>query len=203
MNFLAHIFLAGPDTGLQVGNFLADFTGRREQASLPESIRRGIRMHHAIDRYTDDHPAVRHSVGLLRPEHGRYAPVVLDVLLDHLLIRNWERYSDRSLRNFTATVYEVLMAHRMLMPEALRDRWLPAMVADDWLMRYGTMEGLAETFRRMGHRCSKPWFLKGAEARLHRHHADLEADFLLFFGELRTYLIEWLAEDLSGVPPAG
>ncbi|MEY3050337.1 MAG: hypothetical protein RLY31_122 [Bacteroidota bacterium] len=198
MNFLAHIWLSGPDTGLQVGNFLADFIGPQEQAALPQSVRRGVRMHHVIDRYTDDHPAVRHSVELLRPEHGRYAPVVLDVLLDYILIHNWDRYSDLPLRGFTSTVYEVLMGHRDLMPAMLRERWLPAMVADDWLMRYGTVEGLSETFRRMGRRCSKPWFLDGATASLGQHYADLEADFHRFFGELQTHLDTWRRENPCG-----
>ena len=68
MNYLAHFALAGPETGLLVGGFLGDYIkGRLENRFSPE-IERGIRLHRAIDQYTDSHPVVKTATSDLIPD---------------------------------------------------------------------------------------------------------------------------------------
>ncbi|MEK7257992.1 MAG: DUF479 domain-containing protein, partial [Bacteroidota bacterium] len=111
MNFLAHFLLSGKSEPLIVGNFLGDFLKNREVAALPETVRAGVILHRHIDTFTDRHPAVLQSVQRLRPVHGRYSPVLLDVFYDFILAKNWETYCSQNLGDFAAEKYEILQRH--------------------------------------------------------------------------------------------
>lgn len=190
MNFLAHFYLSGNNESLIVGNFLGDYLKNPQVALLPEAIRQGVWLHRHIDSYTDQHPAVRKSAVLLRQAHGRYAPVILDVIYDYVLAKNWDKYSEDSLGNFTAGIYKVLKKHQYLMPDFLKQN-LPHMIADDWLVRYGTKEGLRFTFSRMKLRSSNPHFFENAVESMQLHYAQIENDFNTFFPEAILKFKDW------------
>jgi acyl carrier protein phosphodiesterase len=183
MNFLAHLYLSGPDEHLMVGNFLADFISNKEVALLPPDIQKGILMHRQIDSFTDQHPMVKQSAKRLHASHGKYAPVILDVYHDFLLAQNWHRYADQPLGEFSAGVYEVLLRHLPIMPVMLHDR-LPRMVADDWLVRYGTEDGLRFTFSRVKLRSSAPHFFDNAVESLTNQHNEFNEEFNSFFPDV-------------------
>lgn len=190
MNFLAHLYLSGKEEPLIVGNFLGDFLKNPQVAKLPQSIRQGVWLHRRIDSFTDQHPVVRNSAKLLRSVHGRYAPVILDVLHDYILAKNWTRYSDDSLIKFTSGIYKILQNHRHLMPAFLQHR-LPLMIADDWLTRYGTEEGLRFTFSKMKLRSSNPHFFENAVESMQDNFEQLENDFNTFFPEAILMFKDW------------
>ena len=60
MNFLAHSYLSFSEEQL-VGNMIADFVKNRDVARLPESIQKGIKLHRAIDTFTDAHPLIHEA----------------------------------------------------------------------------------------------------------------------------------------------
>ncbi|MBI5917446.1 MAG: DUF479 domain-containing protein [Bacteroidetes bacterium] len=185
MNFLAHFYLSGDAEPLIVGNFLGDFLSNREVVALPADIQEGVRLHRQIDTFTDQHPMVHQSTARLREVHGKYAPVILDVLHDFVLANNWGRYSNVELSAFASGVYEVLRRHLPLMPGYLQER-LPRMIADDWLVRYGTEEGLRFTFNRMKMRSSRPHFFENAVESLTKDYIDYEEAFHVFFPDVIT-----------------
>ena len=80
MNYLAHIFLSGPNRKVQLGNFVGDAVKGSSYKNYPSDIAKGIQLHRAIDDYTDHHPAVCEVVHRLQPEFGRYSGVLLDIL---------------------------------------------------------------------------------------------------------------------------
>jgi len=183
MNFLAHLFLSCEEEELLIGNFIGDFVRGSQLDHYPEGIQAGIWLHRKIDTFTDAHPIVREGARLLRPEHSRYAPVILDVFYDFLLIKNWSTFSDESLRKFTQNVYKTLERNMEQMPPALQRR-VPHMIADDWLMRYGEWDGLAFAFNRMQLRVSRPAYFDGVTDNLKQHEATLDAGFLAFFPDV-------------------
>ena len=71
MNYLAHIFLSGPNRKVQLGNFVGDAVKGSSYKNYPSDIAKGIQLHRAIDDYTDHHPAVCEVVHRLQPEFGR------------------------------------------------------------------------------------------------------------------------------------
>jgi acyl carrier protein phosphodiesterase len=56
-------------------------------------------MRHAIDRFTDHHPCVWQSKSGLGSQ-GRLKAVVIAITYDHLLTKNWHRYSEQPFALF-------------------------------------------------------------------------------------------------------
>ncbi|MFN7117421.1 MAG: ACP phosphodiesterase [Saprospiraceae bacterium] len=185
MNFLAHVFLSQHDEELLVGNFIGDFVRKSEDKNYPVGVQRGLELHRKIDAFTDNHIIVRESTRLLHERHHKYAPVLLDVYYDFLLARNWEQFSERNLQDFTQNVYTILEKYLPIMPPILQHR-VPLMIADDWLVQYGKLEGLEFTFSRMKRRASEPSHFDHAVETLQIHLEPLEAGFLQFFPEAVT-----------------
>lgn len=65
----------------------------------------------------------------------------------------------------------------------------------NWLIAYGSLAGLALTFRRISQRRDFLTPLIGAEKDLEAHYEEFEAAFLKFYPELlefaREYRFEW------------
>lgn len=197
MNFLAHFFLSRQDESLMMGNFLADYLENRQVGVLPEPIREGVRLHRLIDSFTDNHDMVRQGTNRLRPMHGKYAPVVIDILYDYLLAVNWERYHPLPLPEFTQSVYRVLEKYLSIMPPVLQER-TPRMIEADWLLQYGTLEGLEFTFSKVRNRTSNPVQLDGAVQSLIDQFEWLDAEFNAFFPEVTAFVDNNLATLRSG-----
>lgn len=188
MNFLAHLFLTRNNAPLSVGNFLGDFLTNKQVDKLPVKIQEGVWLHRAIDNFTDKHSAVRAGVEMLKPLHGRYAPVVLDVMFDYLLAKNWSTYAGRqSLRDFADITYQVLLDATPVMPEKIAER-TKKMIAADWLVHYASVEGIAYTFSKMQLRSSRPDRIKNAASSMVHHMEGLNEIFVRFFPELITFV---------------
>ncbi len=183
MNFLAHLLLSCEDEATIVGNFLGDFVKNRDLPNYSEEIRKGIMLHREIDTYTDNHPVVRQGTARLRGRHGKYAPVVVDVLYDYILSKEWERYGPKPLPDFASDTYDVLLRNSRLMPAWLAER-TELMVADDWLRQYQSYAGISNTFLRLKRRVSKPELLLGVEESLREEEEALTAEFNQFFPQI-------------------
>lgn len=65
---------------------------RRVIDALPPVVRDAALQHRAVDAFTDAHPRFQRSRQRLLPEHGRFAPVLIDVFYDHLLARDFAHF---------------------------------------------------------------------------------------------------------------
>jgi acyl carrier protein phosphodiesterase len=189
MNFLAHLFLARhrPEDE-QLGNFAADHAGSRlVVAAYGPGFRAGVALHQRIDSFTDQHPIVHQTKARLRAAGvGKYAPVVADVLYDHLLARDFDRYSPReSLGDFTQRIYGLLTRRAADLPPAVQ-QFLPLMVRHDWLANYAHPWGLERSLSSLARRASAGERLPAVVAELARHDAAYAADFAQFFPELQA-----------------
>jgi len=192
MNFLAHLFLAGPVAapdyvGRLVGQFIADSVPGRQLLAYPAAVQAGIRAHRAIDTFTDQHPLVRRTTARLRQAgYGKYAGVVADMFYDHLLARSFPAYSPtEALGPFTQRVYGVLAAQQALFPAAVQ-QFFPHLVQHNWLLGYARPEGLAQALRGLSRRASAGAAMATAGDELARHEAEYQADFAAFFPELQA-----------------
>jgi len=187
MNFLAHLFLSCEQEELLVGNFLADFIKNRALETYPAGIQAGVRLHRKIDQYTDNHPMVTRGVHRLHPYHHKYAPVIVDVFYDYLLVKNWDRYTTEEFIPFTKRMYKILEEHKPLMPPKIQLR-LSNMIAGDWLIGYGEFGGLAFTFDRMKFRLSKPEQLENVIENLQKYLVEFDEEFNAFFPDIIAYV---------------
>lgn len=188
MNFLAHLFLTRErDEPVIIGNFIGDFVKNRDLDRYSEGIRSGVMLHRSIDSFTDQHPQVLRGVRRLYDRHGKYASVLVDIFYDHLLARNWADYTDLSLEVFAANTYRILEKHLYLMPRVLKKR-LPFMIRDNWLVRYGEVDGIAFTVDKMKDRAMKPQLLDNAAGSMLQDLPLLEEEFRIFFPDLIAFV---------------
>ena len=89
MNFLAHIYLSGNNDLIKIGNFMADGIRGNDYLKFPDDVKKGILLHRQIDTFTDLNPIYRKSKHRLHAKYGHYSGVIMDILYDHYLAKNW------------------------------------------------------------------------------------------------------------------
>ena len=110
MNFLAHIYLSGSNDNIAIGNFISDSIRGNKYKTFPKEIQKGILLHREIDTFTDAHPIFRQSTKRLHKNYSHYSGVIVDIFYDHYLAKNWSKYSDIPLEEYTIHFYEILQA---------------------------------------------------------------------------------------------
>ena len=155
MNILGHCLLSGDDPNLLIGNFIADGLPRSKWSKLPASIQKGVRLHHFIDTFTDSHTKTQELIASLRPSQGKYAPVVGDLLIDHVLARDWERYASIPLPDFVNRMHTELERATAHMTDG-RKRMFSFMRQQNWLLSYAKAEGIQMALKGMHRRSSFP-----------------------------------------------
>lgn len=155
MNFLGHIVLSGPtDDALLTGNFMGDFVKGSHWKALPTSVANGVLLHRHIDSFTDQHEASFELRRLLHPVCGKYAPVALDLLYDHVLACDLGHYQAVALEAFASESYRRLERQQHLMPERCQVM-LAYMIEQDWLTTYRTFDGIEMAMQRMERRIGR------------------------------------------------
>lgn len=200
MNFLAHLVLSGNDNDLMLGNFIADAVRSKQWDHFKPRVVEGIRLHHKIDRFTDHHPVVERSKKRLRARHGKYSPVVIDIVYDHFLASRFSEHTIHSdLSEFAASCY-TLFHHRWdELPLSIR-KMLPYMERGNWLVNYQYREGLHRALSGMSRRASFANKMEEATEDVFRDYALYREEFQTFFPLLKEYIhreIEKIAHELS------
>ena len=191
MNFLAHSYLSFSEEQL-VGNMIADFVKNRDVARLPESIQKGIKLHRAIDTFTDAHPLIHEAKAPFRPLVRLYSGAFVDVAFDYFLANDTTENSQREWQEHSQRVYAVLRRYEEFLPEVFK-KVLDKMQQDDWLYNYRNEWGIEYSFRNV---VNKAQFLDKTTNVFPAFLAN--KDFLLekyeiFFSEIKSF-----AQDFVG-----
>ena len=187
MNYLAHLLLSFEDPQLMMGNFIADDIAISNISQLPFKIQQGILLHRKIDAFTDNHLAWKSAVEELRPKHLKYAPVVIDILNDHLLSRHWERYHDARFDDFESFVYQQFRPFVKDMPYRAKAH-VEALLEYKYLKAYITRDGLTDVMRRMDRRTKFPSDFTSSVDQLYERYDFYEKNFLKLMDSLVEHL---------------
>lgn len=191
MNHLAHTLLAGDDDLLRLGGFMGDFVHGQPDAALPAGVITGIRLHRAIDVYTDSHPAVAEARALLPAPFRRYGGILLDMWFDHLLARDFPRWSDQPLETYSLGVRDLLYRYEPLLPPGLL-RFRHYMEAHALPAGYARPEEMSAALSGISHRLSRANPVGEAMPVLTSLDRPLQAHFETFFPQLRGFAAEWV-----------
>ncbi len=186
MNYLAHIYLSQEIKELTIGNFIADSIKGNKFQHFPKKIKDGIILHRALDTFTDKHPIVRKSTHRLFPAYSHYSGVVVDILYDHFLAKNWNEYSEVPLFEYTQNFYDLLKENYEILPLRVQ-QFLPYMIQDNWLYNYATIEGIGKILYQMDHRTKNRSKMQFATKELELYYPLFEAEFKAFFNEIIKY----------------
>jgi acyl carrier protein phosphodiesterase len=191
MNYLAHIYLSGDNDLITIGNFIADGIKGKSYKKQPLAIQIGILLHRNIDTFTDAHPIVRQSTKRLHEKYGHYSGIIVDILYDHFLAKNWTKYSQIPLENYVDTFYDSLEDNYNLLPLRIQ-KMMPYMLADNWLLSYASIEGISRVLDGMNRRTKNKSGMDEAVNELEVFYTEFENEFTAFFEELRLFSNEKL-----------
>ena len=185
MNFLAHSYLSFSEEQL-VGNMIADFVKNRDVARLPESIQKGIKLHRAIDTFTDAHPLIHEAKAPFRPLVRLYSGAFVDVAFDYFLANDTTENSQREWQEHSRRVYAVLRRYEEFLPEVFK-KVLDKMQQDDWLYNYRNEWGIEYSFRNV---VNKAQFLDKTTNVFPAFLANkdfLREKYEIFFPEIKSF----------------
>jgi acyl carrier protein phosphodiesterase len=203
MNYLAHALLAGDDDALRLGGVLGDFVhGQPDSTRYPPRVISGIRLHRAIDVYTDAHPQVLAAKACLPSPYRRYAGILLDMWFDHCLARSFSQWTDRSLAEYSTGLRDLLHQQDALLTPSLQ-RFRAYMEANDLPAGYADRAILARALAGIGQRLSRANPLDSALPVLVAREDELQRRFEVFFPELRRFAREWIEHAPMGPTDLG
>ena len=193
MNFLAHIYLSGNNDMVTIGNFIADGIRGKKYLKYPIDIQIGIRLHREIDTFTDAHKTVRESTKRLHKKYGHYSGVIVDILYDHFLAKNWKNYSDIPLEDYVNSFYNSLQNNFEILPLRIQ-KMMPYMISDNWLLSYASIEGISKVLDGMNKRTKNRSQMNLAINELQEFYDEFEDEFTRFFDELIIFSKQKLIE---------
>lgn len=189
MNHLAHAYLSGDNDHVLLGNLMGDFVKGSIDASLPDNVRLGVRLHRLIDSYTDAASVFHRSRERLGKPFRRYAGILVDIFYDHFLSKHWEQYSVVPLRDYAQHIYNLLDRERDILPERMHG-FVSYMVSNDILLAYGNVDGIRKVLNGMSRRLSFANPLAEGIGELEQNYDELRQDFDDFLPQLLAYASE-------------
>ena len=178
MNFLAHIYLSGENPEIKLGNFMADAIKGNNFNKYNQKVQIGIKLHRAIDSYTDAHPIFRQSTRRLQgKQFGHYSGVIVDIFYDHFLALNWNDYHHQSLLKYAQDFYKLLESKKQLTPVRTQ-RIIPYMIEQNWLVQYQSLESLDKILRQMNRRTKGRSNMDQASLELRQYYSEFAEEFL-------------------------
>jgi acyl carrier protein phosphodiesterase len=186
VNFLAHFHLAWPDEGLIAGGLEGDYFKGVLRGQLPAHVERGVRLHRAIDAYTDGHPLILQLRRELPHRLRRYAGILIDLSFDHYLSLHWPRFSGVPLPDFSTSVYRILQAQSGALSRDARSM-TTRLIEYDILNLYSEWDTVTATAARIGQRFTHDNPFLDLERELSPSKDSLERAFLDFYPQLESF----------------
>ena len=168
---------------------MADGIRGNDYLKFPEEVKNGIILHRHIDTFTDAHPIYRKSKHRLHEKYGHYAGVIMDILYDHFLAKNWGNYSDEELEDYVANFYKSLEDNYDILTEKIQNL-IPYMTERNWLASYATIAGIEMILFQMDYRTKHRANMQEAIVELQEFYSEFEEEFSLFFEELRAFCLQ-------------
>lgn len=198
MNFLAHAWLSFHEPEITIGNMISDFVKGKKQYDFSAGIQKGIRLHRAIDEFTDNHPATKQLKEFFRPDYRLYAGAFADVAYDHFLANDKNEFSSApALQDFSASVYEIIDRYTDALPVGFQ-KLFPYMKSQDWLFHYSKQWLIERSFLGLERRAK---FLQesGIAFKIFTENTEaMRSCYATFFPQLKTFAIHKLQELLNG-----
>ena len=185
MNFLAHLYLSGEPGPLMIGNFIGDYVKGKQLKRFAPEIQRGIMLHRKIDAFTDRHETVKKSTVRFKPCYQRYASVVVDVIYDHYLAKNWQNYSNIELSKYVTDVHTYFLKHYFTLPNRVKG-FLPFLIKSRRLENYKHLWGIERSLSIMANHSSLPAKSECAMKIMKEQYDELNMEFASFFDDLRA-----------------
>jgi len=195
MNYLAHAYLSFNQPDILLGNIISDFVKGKKQFDYSPAIQKGIRLHRAIDLFTDSHSSTKLAQQYLKPAVGAYSGAFIDIAFDHFLALDKSIFKlDDSLANFAKDTYAILETYEYCFPEGFKIRF-PSMKHHNWLFNYQYKEGIENSFASLARRAAYLSTSEECFQLFENHYIAINNCYKSFFPELKEYVIDLIKSD--------
>jgi len=197
MNYLAHAQLSFGEPQILVGNMISDFVKGKRQFDYPAIVQKGIRLHRAIDNFTDTHPATQQIKLFFKPQYRLYAGAFTDVVYDHFLANDRSVFlTEDELQQFAGSAYTTLEMNFDLLPQSFQTI-LPYMKEYDWLYNYKNRWGVQKSFAGLVRRSSYLTESDIAFALFNEHYEVMNLLYHDFYPDVKKFAAHHLQELLN------
>jgi acyl carrier protein phosphodiesterase len=198
MNYLAHAYLSFNMPDILTGNMISDFIKGKKQFDQTAAIQKGIRLHRAIDNYTDTHEATQQLKNIFRPQYRLYSGAFADVVYDHFLAIDHNEFASADrLKEFTSSVYQILNNRIEQLPPHFQTIF-PYMKEHDWLYNYQYRWGIEKSFEGLVRRATYLTESKIAFGLFNLYYDDMKICYDAFFPSLKKFAVHHLEQLLNG-----
>ncbi|MBC7867211.1 MAG: DUF479 domain-containing protein [Gloeobacteraceae cyanobacterium ES-bin-316] len=154
MNYLAHAYLSFEHPEVLAGNMISDHVKGKTQYDYSAGIQAGIRLHRAIDEFTDLHPVTKEMMHIFRPQYRLYAGAFVDIVYDYCLANDPSEFKDDGeLYRFSQKTYASLQPYLDIFPFKFQAMF-PHMVTHNWLYHYKGEDGMQKSFNGLAYRAT-------------------------------------------------
>lgn len=189
MNYLLHCWLGRGDPGLQAGGFLGDFIKGTLEGDIPPDLKRGLLLHRHIDVQSNRLPSMRDTYYRFGSELRRPAPILLDLMADHVFARHWEEFGSGELHEFTRSCYDAI--EKFEVPVSAQ-RFYDHMSSTDLLARYAQLDVVEGIMVRILKRLRITGKEQYLSRQLRENKVGFRDDFETYFRELQAVSSVWL-----------
>lgn len=197
MNYLAHARLSFNIPGILTGNMISDYVKGKKQFDYPAAVQKGIKLHRAIDDFTDNHAVTQEMKQYFRPYYRLYAGAFCDVTYDHFLANDPNEFeTEEVLQHFAASVYKILGENETVLPEPFK-RMLPWMQSQNWLFNYRNREGTKQSFGGLVRRSQYLNDSSTAFEIFTENHGKMQVLYNQFFPEIKSFAADHLQQLLT------
>ena len=196
MNYLLHCWLGRADNGLKAGGFLGDFIKGSLGDDMPSDLKRGLLLHRHIDVQSNQLPSMRRTYHRFGDELRRPAPVLLDLMADHVFAKHWDEFGTGELGEFTKSCYEAIESFDV--PTSAQ-RFYEHMRSTDLLARYSQLEVVEDIMVRILKRLRFSNLNTSLATLLRENEQGFRDDFESYFEDLQALTCAWLEERSASV----
>lgn len=170
---------------------VSDFIKGRKQYQLPTPVVYGIKLHRAIDWFTDSHQATHNAKEVFKTEYRLYAGAFVDVVYDHFLANDAQFFStERELFEFAETTYANLTLHAGWFPPGF-NMMVKVMSRQNWLYHYRSLYGVEQSFNGLVRRSAYMTSATAALKLFHQHYDQLAICYRRFIAPLDAFVKDW------------
>jgi acyl carrier protein phosphodiesterase len=194
MNYLAHAYLSFNNPDILAGNMISDYIKGKKQFDYSPEVQKGIKLHRAIDNFTDTHVATQELKSFFRPQYRLYSGAFADVVFDHFLANDTKQFStEADLKTFTANTYKLLENFKAIFPLPFQ-KMFPYMKEYDWLYNYRYTWGIQKSFGGVVRRAAYLTESEIAFEIFNQHYAAMQVCYDNFFSDVKKYSFTLLDE---------
>lgn len=173
-----------------IGNFIGDAIKGDPNTQLSSDIAKGVKLHRAIDQFTDQHDLNKENLKFFHSEIGKFSGIGLDIIYDHLLCKNWQMFYVMDLDPFIHKALGILYLRMNEMPPKMQG-FLNMNKKFQWVENYKNLKGISLVLKQFEDHRAPQSKLSQVPLIYLQNKAEIEQNFRVFYEDLKHYVKDY------------